>query len=122
MIRAGFATACVLALTACAVLAGATSLLAVGEWIADAPAHVLEQAGAHLDPLLPTRVLPAETTVRRLLARIDGDALDQLESTTSRPTSAAMPATPAAPSHSSASRDHKPDVTRQRRSPGAAEE
>ncbi|WP_327169895.1 hypothetical protein [Streptomyces subrutilus] len=32
--------AVVLALTACAVLAGATSLLAVGEWIADAPAHV----------------------------------------------------------------------------------
>jgi hypothetical protein len=30
----------VLALTACAVLAGATSLLAVGEWIADAPTHV----------------------------------------------------------------------------------
>ncbi|MER7309959.1 transposase family protein [Streptomyces griseoluteus] len=29
--------AVVLALTACAVLAGATSLLAVGEWIADAP-------------------------------------------------------------------------------------
>ncbi|MDQ0596262.1 hypothetical protein QF037_000607 [Streptomyces canus] len=27
----------VLALTACAVLAGATSLLAVGEWITDAP-------------------------------------------------------------------------------------
>ncbi|MFP8942499.1 ISAs1 family transposase [Streptomyces fenghuangensis] len=66
----------VLALTACAVLAGATSLLAVGEWIADAPAHVLEQVGAGPDPLLPGRALPAETTVRRLLARIDGDALD----------------------------------------------
>ncbi|MGP4051524.1 transposase family protein [Streptomyces sp. 2A115] len=32
----------VLALTACAVLAGATLLLAVGEWIADAPGYVLE--------------------------------------------------------------------------------
>ncbi|MGW0840376.1 transposase family protein [Streptomyces sp. NPDC002787] len=31
------ALAVVLALAACAVLAGATSLLAVGEWIADAP-------------------------------------------------------------------------------------
>jgi hypothetical protein len=30
-----------LALTACAVLAGATSLLAVGEWITDAPPSVL---------------------------------------------------------------------------------
>lgn len=69
--------AVVLALTACAVLSGATSLLAVGEWIADAPGYVLEQVGANPDPLLPRRVLPAETTVRRLLARIDGDALDR---------------------------------------------
>ncbi|MFJ8051112.1 ISAs1 family transposase [Streptomyces luteogriseus] len=69
--------AVVLARTACAVLAGATSLLAVGEWIADAPGYVLKQVGAHPDPLLPRRVLPAETTVRRLLARIDGDALDR---------------------------------------------
>ncbi|MFI6063410.1 ISAs1 family transposase [Streptomyces sp. NPDC051286] len=66
----------VLALAACAVLAGATSLLAVGEWIADAPPHVLEQVGMRLDPLFPKRSLPAETTVRRLLARIDGDTLD----------------------------------------------
>ncbi|MFG2949697.1 ISAs1 family transposase [Streptomyces adustus] len=69
--------AVVLALTACAVLAGATSLLAVGEWIADAPAHVLEQVGARRDPLLPQRILPSETTVRRLLTRVDGDALDR---------------------------------------------
>ncbi|WP_256098639.1 transposase family protein [Streptomyces agglomeratus] len=66
----------VLALTACAVLAGATSLLAVGEWITDAPPHVLEHVGVRLDPLFPKRPLPAETTVRRLLARIDGNALD----------------------------------------------
>ncbi|MFB6879000.1 transposase family protein [Streptomyces sp. NPDC056323] len=67
----------VLVLTVCAVLAEATSLLAVGEWIADAPAHALEQVGARRDPLLPRRVLLSETTVRRLLARIDGDALDR---------------------------------------------
>ncbi|WP_234341727.1 transposase family protein [Streptomyces sp. NRRL S-646] len=35
----------VLALTACAVLAGTTSLLAVGEWITDAPPSVLERLG-----------------------------------------------------------------------------
>ncbi|MET7694514.1 ISAs1 family transposase [Streptomyces sp. NPDC005483] len=67
----------VLALAACAVLTGATSLLAVGEWIADAPPHVLERVGVRHDPLLPRRARPAETTVRRLLARIDGDALDR---------------------------------------------
>lgn len=69
--------AVVLALTACAVLAGAASLLAVGEWIAGAPTHVLDRLGVRGDPLLPGRLLPAETTVRRLLARVDGDALDR---------------------------------------------
>ncbi|MEI5519847.1 ISAs1 family transposase [Streptomyces brasiliscabiei] len=67
----------VLALTACAVVAGATSVLAVSEWIADAPPHILQRLGIRLDPLFPKRLLPAETTVRRLLARIDGDALDR---------------------------------------------
>lgn len=71
------ALAVVLALTACAVLAGATSLLAVGEWIADAPPLVLERLGVRPDPVLPRRVVPSEATVRRLLERIDGDALDQ---------------------------------------------
>ncbi|MEV7978458.1 ISAs1 family transposase [Streptomyces sp. NPDC086519] len=71
------ALAVVLALTACAVLTRATSLLAVGEWIADAPAHVLESLGVRADPLMPRRLVPAESTVRRLLTRIDGDALDR---------------------------------------------
>jgi len=59
------------------VLAGATSLLAVGEWIADAPPQVLEGLGVCPDPVLPRRLVPAEATVRRLLTRIDGDALDR---------------------------------------------
>jgi hypothetical protein len=69
----------VLALTACAVLAGATSLLAVGEWITDTPPSVLECLGVRPDPLSPKQCLPAEAdaTVRRLLGRIDGDALDR---------------------------------------------
>ncbi|MFF8530770.1 ISAs1 family transposase [Streptomyces sp. NPDC015532] len=66
-----------LALTACAVLAGAKSLLAVGEWVADAPPAVLEQLGVSIDPLFPKRSWPAESTVRRLLVRVDADALDQ---------------------------------------------
>lgn len=70
------ALAVVLTLTACAVLAGATSLLAVGEWIADAPPHVLERLGVRPDPVLPRRLVPSEATVRRLLARTDGGALD----------------------------------------------
>ncbi|MFB7438257.1 transposase family protein [Streptomyces mirabilis] len=46
-----------LALTACAVLAGATSLPAVGEWITDAPPSVLERLGVRPDPLSPKRCL-----------------------------------------------------------------
>ncbi|MFH9193493.1 hypothetical protein [Streptomyces globisporus] len=50
------ALAIALALAACAVLAGATSLLAVGEWIADAPPQVLERLGVRPDPVLPRRL------------------------------------------------------------------
>jgi hypothetical protein len=45
------ALAAMLALVACAVLTGATSLPAVGEWIADTPPHVLKRVGVRLDPL-----------------------------------------------------------------------
>ncbi|AJF68519.1 hypothetical protein SVTN_33445 [Streptomyces vietnamensis] len=61
------AFAVVLALAACAVLAGATSLPAVGEWIAEAPPQVLERLSVRPDPVLPRRLVLAETTVRRLL-------------------------------------------------------
>ncbi|TWG02149.1 phospholipase D-like protein [Streptomyces brevispora] len=64
----------VLALTARAVLAGARSLLAVGEWVADAPPALLERLGTVVDPLYPKRSWPAESTIRRLLARVDTDA------------------------------------------------
>ncbi|MFJ6687052.1 ISAs1 family transposase [Streptomyces werraensis] len=67
----------VLALTAGAVLAGARSLLAVGEWVADAPPALLERLGGVVDPLFPKRAWPAESTIRRLLARVDADALDR---------------------------------------------
>lgn len=43
----------------------------------DAPPQVLERFGVQPDPVLPRRLVPAEATVRRLLARIDGDALDR---------------------------------------------
>ncbi|WP_405689401.1 transposase family protein [Streptomyces sp. NBC_01185] len=73
----GHALVVVLALTVCAVLAGATSLLAISEWIVDAPDQVLEQVGASIDPVMPRWSWPAETTVRRLMARLDADALDR---------------------------------------------
>lgn len=70
------ALVCILALSACAVLAGATSLVAVGEWIADAPPGVLERLGVRYDPLTRRYTPPGEATVRRALAGVDGDALD----------------------------------------------
>ncbi|PHQ51918.1 hypothetical protein BLA24_10720 [Streptomyces cinnamoneus] len=42
---------------------------AVGECIADAPICMLERLGIRRDLLLPGRLVPAEPTVRRLLAR-----------------------------------------------------
>jgi predicted transposase YbfD/YdcC len=61
---------------ASAVLAGARSLISIGEWITDAPQSVLEILGFPADPLTGIRLAPHAATVRRLLQRIDGDALD----------------------------------------------
>jgi predicted transposase YbfD/YdcC len=66
----------VLAVAVCAVLAGATSLAAIGEWAADAPPGVLLTLGIRPDPLTGVVRAPDEATVRRVLAGIDADALD----------------------------------------------
>jgi predicted transposase YbfD/YdcC len=68
--------AAVLAVAVAAVLAGARSLAAIGEWAADAPGPVLAALGARRDPLTGAFRPPAEATVRRVLARVDPDALD----------------------------------------------
>jgi DDE_Tnp_1-associated len=66
----------VLAVAVAAVLAGASSLVAIGEWAADAPGPVLAALGVRRDPLRRVWRPPSETTVRRVLARVDPDALD----------------------------------------------
>jgi predicted transposase YbfD/YdcC len=71
------ALATVLAVAAAAVLAGATSLAAIGEWAADAPEPVLAALGVRRHPLRGVWWPPAEATVRRVLARVDPDALDR---------------------------------------------
>jgi predicted transposase YbfD/YdcC len=68
----------VLAVAVAAVLAGAKSLAAIGEWAADAPGPVLAALGVRRDPLRRVWRPPAEATVRRVLARVDPDALDQV--------------------------------------------
>jgi DDE_Tnp_1-associated len=64
----------ILGLAAAAVLAGAKSLAAIGEWAADAPQPVRAALGARRDT--PGHfAVPAEATIRRTLARLDADAL-----------------------------------------------
>ena len=55
-----------------AVLGGARSLAAIGEWVADQP----EMAVAGLG--VGTGGRPTESTIRRALARLDADLLDQV--------------------------------------------
>jgi predicted transposase YbfD/YdcC len=64
----------ILALAAAAVLAGARSFAAIAEWAADSPRPVRAALGARRDG--PDHwAVPAETTIRRTLARLDADAL-----------------------------------------------
>jgi DDE_Tnp_1-associated len=64
----------ILAMAAAAVLTGARSLTAIAEWAADTPQPVRAALGARRDG--PDRwVVPAETTIRRTLARVDPDLL-----------------------------------------------
>jgi predicted transposase YbfD/YdcC len=59
----------VLAASACAVLAGARSLAAIAEWVADLPAEVRAALDVGTRP-------PCESTIRRVFGRLDGDRLD----------------------------------------------
>jgi predicted transposase YbfD/YdcC len=66
----------VLALAACAVLAGARSLTAIAEWAANAPPDLLIRLGGTVREPDTGPAAPAEATVQRVLQRTDGDALD----------------------------------------------
>jgi predicted transposase YbfD/YdcC len=66
----------ILLVTASAVLAGARSFTAIGEWAADAPQHVLEMLGARWDLRRGLYRPPDEATLRRVLHAVDGDLLD----------------------------------------------
>ena len=59
-------------MTVAAVLAGARSFTAIGEWVADQGQEVMTQLGA------AGAERPSESTIRRVLTRVDGQVLDQL--------------------------------------------
>jgi hypothetical protein len=65
-----------LAAAAAAVLAGAKSLVAIGEWVADAPQHVLAQLRFQTDRLTGVIRPPHAGTIRLVLLAVDGDVLD----------------------------------------------
>ena len=63
--------AVVLGLAVCAVLAGARSFTAIAEWAADADEETLARLGVR-------GKVPSESTIRRVLQRLDADAFDDL--------------------------------------------
>jgi hypothetical protein len=58
----------ILAMAAAAVVAGARSVTAIAEWVADAPQPVRAALGARRGD--PDSWVPAEATIRRTLARV----------------------------------------------------
>jgi hypothetical protein len=67
----------VLALTACATLvAGNDTVTAIRQWAARTPQEVLQRLEARRNPLTGRYLVPSERTFRRVLAAVDGDALD----------------------------------------------
>jgi predicted transposase YbfD/YdcC len=64
----------ILAMAAAAVLAGARSITAIADWVADAPQPVRAALGARRDA--PDHfAVPAEATIRRTLVRLDAEVL-----------------------------------------------
>jgi predicted transposase YbfD/YdcC len=67
----------VLALTACATLVvGSDSVTAIWQWATRTPPDRLARLGARWDPFARRFVVPSERTFRRVLAKLDADALD----------------------------------------------
>jgi predicted transposase YbfD/YdcC len=66
----------ILLVAAAAVLTGARSFTAIGEWAADAPQHVLKTLGTRRDRHHDRYRAPDEATLRRALQAVDGDLLD----------------------------------------------
>jgi Domain of unknown function (DUF4338)/DDE_Tnp_1-associated/Transposase DDE domain len=68
--------ASVLAIAAVAVLAGARSYTAIGEYAAELSEDVLARLQARRHPVTGRYIAPDESTLRRAIQRVDPDALD----------------------------------------------
>jgi len=60
-----------IAVALCAVAAGACSFTAIADWVSGVPRQVLQRCGIRFR-------VPCEATLRQVLSRIDGDALDEV--------------------------------------------
>ncbi len=70
---------CVILISLCAVLAGARSLTAIGQWAHNAPQHTLARLGARTTcPELAARTAPSTATIRRVLTSLDPTALTRM--------------------------------------------
>ncbi|WP_239647193.1 ISAs1 family transposase, partial [Nocardiopsis salina] len=70
---------CIILISLCAVLAGARSLAAIGQWAANAPQHTLARLDARLThPALGLRQAPSTATIRRVLTSTDPTLLTRM--------------------------------------------
>lgn len=67
-----------LAVAICAMLSGARSFLAIGEWASDLSQDLLRRLGCRLDPHKRIYIPPSEPTLRRHLQSVDADELDRI--------------------------------------------
>lgn len=67
----------VLALAICAVLGGARSYVAIAEWAERCDQNQLRRVGCRRDPSTRHYQAPSEPTIRRILQRIDAEAVDR---------------------------------------------
>jgi predicted transposase YbfD/YdcC len=51
----------------CAVVAGARSFAAIGQWTRNAPQHALARLGARINTVLGVRIAPSAATIRRVI-------------------------------------------------------
>lgn len=71
----------ILLIAACVVTCDADGLTAVWQWAVDAPQEVLARLGARVDPLSGLRMAPSERTIRRTVARVDPQAVQDAAGT-----------------------------------------
>lgn len=70
----------ILSIATLAALRGATSLAAIGEVSNQLPEEALERLGCFLSPSKGRLLAPEESTIRRVLHKLDGDSLDRIVS------------------------------------------